>query len=273
MNKIGIQGIEGSFHHMAAEEFFLNGCQLLEYMTFDELARGVSLNECDQGIIAIENSIAGSILPNYALLDRYGLSIVGEHYLRIDHNLMVSPGQKIEEIKEVHSHPMALLQCKSFFEKHPHIKLVENNDTALVAKEISGSNLVGIGAIASIKAANLFGLEIIETSIQTIKSNVTRFVVIQSSISKKKQKISKAGWRFTLEHKRGSLATVLNVISDCNLNLTKIQSLPIIETPGKYAFFADLTFEIESDYFKAKSLIEIMSSSFKVLGEYEKGKF
>ena len=273
MNKIGIQGIEGSFHHMAVEGLFPNGCKLLEYRTFDELAKGVSNKECDQGIIAIENSIAGSILPNYALLDQHALSIIGEYYLRIDHNLMVLPGQKIDEIKEVHSHPMALLQCKHFFAKYPHIKLVESDDTALVAKEILENKSIAMGAVASKKASELFKLEIISESIQTIKNNVTRFVLVQNAFSKNKQKVTKAAWKFTLEHKRGSLATVLNVISDCNLNLTKIQSLPIIETPGKYAFFVDLTFEIESDYFKAKSLIEIMSSSFKVLGEYKSGKF
>ena len=273
MKKIGIQGIKGSFHYMAAQEFFPNGANLIEYRTFDELAKGVSNKECDQAVIAIENSIAGSILPNYALLDHFALVIVREFYLKIDHNLMVLPGQKIKEIKEVHSHPMALLQCKSFFEKFPHIKLVETDDTALFAKEINDNKMFEMGAIASKKASEFFKLEIINGSIQTIKNNVTRFVLVQNNFLEVESLLTKAAWKFTLEHKRGSLAAVLNVISDCNLNLTKIQSLPIIETPGKYAFFVDLTFENETDYFKAKSIIEIMSSSFKILGEYKNGKF
>ena len=186
---------------------------------------------------------------------------------------MALPDQKIKEIKEVHSHPMALLQCKSFFEKFPHIKLVESNDTALFAKEINDNKMFRMGAIASKKASEFFKLEILNESIQTLKNNVTRFVLVQSNFLEGESSLTKAAWKFTLEHKRGSLATVLNVISDCNLNLTKIQSLPIIETPGKYAFFVDLTFENETDYFKAKSIVEIMSSSFKILGEYKNGKF
>ena len=153
MKKIGIQGIKGSFHHMAAQEFFPQGANIIEYRTFDELARGASNKECDQAVIAIENSIAGSILPNYALLDQFALVIVKEFYLKIDHNLMALPDQKIKEIKEVHSHPMALLQCKSFFEKFPHIKLVESNDTALFAKEINDNKMFRMGAIASKKAS------------------------------------------------------------------------------------------------------------------------
>jgi prephenate dehydratase len=205
-------------------------------------------------------------------MDQYELVISGEHYLSIEHNLMALPGQKIEEIEEVHSHPMALLQCKKFFHTYPHIKLVESNDTAEEAFKISKNKMKSRGAIAGKTAAEIYGLEILSPSIQTIKNNVTRFVIVQKEKLKKSNNISKAAWKFVLDHKRGSLATALNVVSDCNLNLTKIQSLPVIETPGKYAFFVDVTFDKPEDYFKAKSLLEIMATAFKVLGEYPSGK-
>jgi prephenate dehydratase len=220
--------------------------------------------------MAIENSIAGSILPNYALIDNYHLHIIGEHYLDIQHNLMVLPNQVIEDIKEVYSHPMALLQCKEFFKKHPHIKLIEDKDTAEVAERIQLKQLKGIAAIASTFAAELFELEIIAESIQTIKHNETRFVIVKTTNSEIAEiDINKASLKFELEHKRGSLATILNVMSDCKLSLTKIQSLPKIETPWKYAFFVDVTFEDYKHFKKAKSIIEIMAEKFKILGEYK----
>ena len=182
---------------------------------------------------------------------------------------MVLPGQSITDIEEVHSHPMAILQCKNFFQDYPYIKLVESHDTAEEAMKISEKNIKSRGAIAGVRAAEIYGLSIISESIQTIKNNVTRFVIVQKTIHEGLDNINKAAWKFVLDHKRGSLATALNVVSDCNLNLTKIQSLPVIETPGKYAFFVDVTFDESTDYFKAKSLLKIMAASFKVLGEYK----
>jgi prephenate dehydratase len=272
IQKIAIQGIKGSFHDQVVKEYYSNAPELLECLSFDALAQAVATGACGEGVMAIENSIAGSILPNYALMDQYELVISGEHYLSIEHNLMALPGQKIEEIEEVHSHPMALLQCKKFFHTYPHIKLVESNDTAEEAFKISKNKMKSRGAIAGKTAAEIYGLEILSPSIQTIKNNVTRFVIVQKEKLKKSNNISKAAWKFVLDHKRGSLATALNVVSDCNLNLTKIQSLPVIETPGKYAFFVDVTFDKPEDYFKAKSLLEIMATAFKVLGEYPSGK-
>ena len=272
IKNVGIQGIRGSFHHQVVEQYYPSTPALLECLSFDALARGVAEGKCDQAVMAIENSIAGSILPNYALLDQYELVIVGEHYLGIEHNLMALKGQTVEDIREVRSHPMALLQCKKFFAAHPHIKLVESHDTAEEALKIGQDQTPGIGAIAGAGAAKIYGLEILSPSIQTIKNNVTRFVIVQKQLPSDLDQISKAGWKFVLDHKRGSLATALNVMSDCNLNLTKIQSLPVIETPGKYAFFVDVTFEDPKDYFKAKSLLEIMATAFKVLGEYPSGK-
>jgi prephenate dehydratase len=168
---------------------------------------------------------------------------------------------------------MALLQCKEFFKKYPHIKLVEDVDTAEVAKRISKENLVGIGAIAPKIAAEIFNLEVIEDEIQTIKDNATRFVIVQTQESNNEiDEINKASLKFELNHKRGSLAAILNVLSDCKMNLTKIQSIPVIETPWKYSFFVDITFDDFKNYKKAVTIIEIMAEDFKVLGTYKNGR-
>ena len=267
--KVAIQGKLGSFHHIVAERYFSERLALLPCDTFDATVSALVQGEADQAVLAIENSIAGSIISNYALIDQNDLQIIGEYGLNIHHNFMVLPGQTLEEIKEVHSHSMALLQCKDFFNQHPHIRLVEAEDTAEEAQRISEQQLKGIGAIASKEAAARYGLTVLAASIQTIKNNVTRFVVVQKKGSLVPQdQINKAALKFTLDHQRGSLAAVLNVMSDCQLNLTKIQSLPVIETPGKYAFFVDVTFEDFTHYDKARKLIEIMASKFKILGEY-----
>jgi prephenate dehydratase len=223
--------------------------------------------------MAIENSIAGSIIPNYALIDNHNLHIIGEHYLDIQHNLMALPNQSIANIKEVYSHPMALLQCKEFFKNHPHIKLIEDKDTAEVAQRIQEHKLKNIAAIASSLAAEIFELDILAESIQTIKHNETRFVIVKRENHEfPESEINKASIKFDTEHKRGSLAAMLNVMSDCKLNLTKIQSMPKIETPWKYSFFVDITFENYKDFNKAKSIMAIMSEEFKILGEYKNAK-
>ena len=186
---------------------------------------------------------------------------------------MALPGQQINDIKEVYSHPMALLQCKKFFKDYPHIKLVEDRDTAEAARRIHEKQISGIAAIAPTMAAEIFEVEILAKSIQTIKHNETRFVIVKRTNSEiPEHQINKASIKFQLDHKRGSLATILNVMSDCKLNLTKIQSLPIIDTPWKYAFFVDITFASYEDYAKAKSIMTIMAEDFKVLGEYVNAK-
>ena len=267
--KVAIQGVKGSFHHAVANIYYGKNLSLMECETFDATVDLLMHNSADQAVMAIENSIVGSIIPNYALIDQNDLQIVGEYSLSIHHNLMALPGQSLADLKEVHSHPMALLQCKSFFKDYPHIRLVEAEDTADEARRISEHKISGIAAIASKEAASLYALEVLALSIQTIKNNVTRFVIIQKKGGLVSQEnINKAAIKFTLDHQRGSLAAVLNVMSDCQLNLTKIQSLPVIETPGKYAFFVDITFDEFEFYDKARKLITIMSSQFKILGEY-----
>jgi len=266
---VAIQGIKGSFHHAVAQSYYGEGLSLLECETFDASVKALLVNTADQAVMAIENSIAGSIIPNYALIDQNDLQIVGEYSLSIHHNLMALPGQTLTDLKEVYSHPMALLQCKDFFKAHPHIRLVEAEDTADEARRIAENAISGIAAIASEQAAALYGLSILAPSIQTIKNNITRFVIVQKNgILVDQKNINKAALKFTLDHQRGSLAAVLNVMSDCQLNLTKIQSLPVIETPGKYAFFVDVTFDEFEFYDKARKLITIMASQFKILGEY-----
>ena len=269
---IGIQGIQGSFHHIVANEYYGSNIDIDEFQTFEIMARHLAEGKSDASIMAIENSIAGSIIPNYALIDEYNLSIVGEYYLKISHNLLALENQSIDDIKEVHSHPMALLQCRDFFKKHPKIKLVEDTDTALSAKKIHMNNEKGIGAIASALASHLYSLDVLAENIQTIENNETRFVVLERSTRNSKSIFDKASIKFELDHKRGSLATILNVLSDCKMNLTKIQSMPKIETPWRYSFFVDITFQSSDDYFKAKSIIEIMAKDFKVLGEYKNSK-
>lgn len=275
--KIAIQGIQGSNHHQVAKDYYDENIKLVECLSFDSLVAQLLNGTADKGIMAIENSIAGSIIPNYNLIYHNGLHIIGEYYLNIHHNLMVLKEETIDDIKEVRSHPMALLQCKDFFRQYPQIKLVEDVDTAETAKRIQEGQLKGIAAIAPKVAAKLYGLNIVAADIQTIKNNATRFIIVktknlpvqQADKEISKQEINKASVRFITDHKRGSLAAMLNVMSDCNLNLTKIQSLPIIETPWKYAFFVDVTFDGFENFEKAKALLNIMSEDFKVLGEYK----
>ena len=269
---IGIQGIKGSFHHIVANNFFGKEIHLAEFLSFEEMIYNLNNGKIDYAVMAIENSTAGSIIPNYALIDEYDVSIVGEYYLQITHNLMALKGQSLEDIKEVQSHPMALLQCRDFFKNNSSITLVEEKDTAQIAKKIADNKLKGLGAIASELACKIYDLEIIKENIQTIKQNQTRFVILQNIRPSENKNINKASLKFELDHKRGSLATILNVLSDCKLNLTKIQSMPKIQTPWRYSFFVDVTFDIKEHYFKAKSIVEIMAKEFKVLGEYKNAK-
>lgn len=233
--KIAIQGIKGSYHHEVAERLFGTDMSLEECLSFDALVAAVTSGDAPIGVMALENSIVGSIIPNYALIDKHHLHIIDEAYIRIEHQLMALPGTHIEQIKEVASHPMALLQCKDYFATQLHIKLIEDADTAEVAQRIAQEQLKGLGAIASKKAAELYGLDIVAPNIHSIENNATRFVVVKTTPNNSED-CDKASLKFILDHKRGSLATVLNVLSDCKINLTKIQSMPVVETPWKYSF-------------------------------------
>ena len=266
--KIAIQGIRGSYHHEVAAQLFGANTALDECLSFDALVAAVTSSVVSHGLMALENSIAGSIIPNYALIDKHNLHIVDEAYIRIEHQLMALPGTAVEDIAEVASHPMALLQCKDFFATQPHIKLIEDADTAEVAQRIAEKQIRGLGAIASKTAAALYGLKIVASNIHSIANNATRFVVVKTTPNSSED-INKASLKFVLDHKRGSLAAVLNVLSDCKLNLTKIQSMPVVETPWKYSFFVDVTFDEVAFYTKTIHLLEIMTESLKVLGAYK----
>jgi prephenate dehydratase len=269
--KVAIQGIKGSYHHGVAQAYFGEDIDVNECMSFQELVYSLEHNKSTDAVMAIENSIAGSIIPNYAYIDEHDLTIRGEYFLPIHHCLMALEGQEISDVKEVYSHPMALLQCKEFFRGQPHIKLIEDADTADVARRIHKQQLEGVAAVAGETAANIYQLNILAKEIQTIKSNSTRFFILNTTedSSSEKKDINKASLKFLTDHKKGSLATVLNVMSDCGLNLTKIQSLPIISMPWKYSFFVDVTFADYKDYEKAMSILKIMALELKVLGEYK----
>lgn len=266
---IAIQGIIGSYHYQVAQIIFGKEINIIECMTFSDLVKNIIDREADQGVLALENSIAGAILPNYDLMDRNNLRITGEYYLPISHQLMALKGQNINDIKEVRSHPMALLQCKAFFEKHPHIHQVEDLDTASVAKWISEEKIKGVAAIAGVSAAAYYDLAVIDDNIQTVKNNVTRFCIVEKDQGGNGgQDFDKASLKVTLINEKGSLAKILGLMSGNNLDLTKIQSIPIIDKPWQYAFFMDVIFDNLEDYLKTLSQLNEKGISVKILGEY-----
>lgn len=267
---IGIQGIQGSFHHLVAQQYYGHDVQVKECMSFQELVQSLVSDEIQEAVMAIENSIAGSILPNYALIDENDLHVVGEHYIPIAMNMMALKGQQIDQIKKVYSHPMALLQCKEFFKKYPHIKLIEDADTAEVARRISEKQSKHVAAVASTAAANIFGLDILAADIHTKKSNATRFLIISKTKKEPNgEKIDKASLKFELESRTGSLVSVLNIMRDFDLNMTKIQSMPIIETPWKYSFFIDVTFDDYERFSKAMEVLRMMTEQLRIFGTYK----
>lgn len=270
--KIAIQGVPGSFHHQVALRCFGEEAEILAFNTFEPVAKAVATGAADFGVMAIENSIAGAILPNYDLIDRYELSIRDEYYLPIAHQLMALPGQKIEDIKEVRSHPMALLQCKNFFAKHPEILQFDDVDTASVAMRISEGKIKGMAAIASEIAAGIYGLEILARDIQTVKDNFTRFIILEKEKSTQKETPNKASFKVIIQNQKGGLAKLLTMLSDKGLDLSKIQSIPVIEKPWEYAFFIDAEF---SDYKQFEEAMELLKNDFegvKIFGEYTSRK-
>jgi len=272
--KIAIQGIQGSFHHIVANQYFGKHITLKECLSFTEIPELLNEGVVDGAVMAIENSLAGSILPNYALIDEYELSIQGEVHFPIHHHLMGLEGQLLSDIKEVWSHPMALLQCRSFFRNHRRIKLVEESDTAEVARRIQEQQLKGIAAVASKKASEIYGLHIIENEIQTRKQNYTRFFVLKKSNGNlnKPSIINKASLKFITKHKTGSLADVLNVFAGFDMSLSKIQSLPILDKPWNYAFFADVIFDDYALFHEAIAEVREKTRHLKILGEYQQSK-
>ena len=274
MKKVAIQGVSGAFHEIAAREFFQGEeIDILPCNTFKELFQSLADDDSLLGIVAIENTIAGSLLQNHNLLRESGCMIIGEHKLRIEHNLAVLPGQKIEDIDEVYSHPIALMQCEDFLDGHRHVKAIESEDTALSAKDIADNKLTRRGAICSSLAAEKYGLEIIAKGIETNKRNFTRFLIIaEPKLAEELTngvELNKSSLVFTLPHEEGSLAKVLSILSFYHVNLTKIQSLPIIGEEWKYQFYINLTFSDYTRYRQSLEAIIPLTKDFQILGEYK----
>lgn len=270
--KIAIQGVPGSFHHQVALKNFGEDATILPFNTFEPVAKSTAMGTSDFAVMAIENSIAGAILPNYELLDRYGLYIRDEFYLPIAHQLMALPGQKIEDIQEVRSHPMALLQCKTFLAKYPSIQQFDDVDTASVAKRIAEEKIKGLAAIASEIAAEIYGLEILSRDIQTVKDNFTRFIILQKEKIQSKILPNKASFKVTIRNEAGGLAKLLTMLAEKQLNLSKIQSIPVIEKPWEYAFFIDAEFSYYNLYREAMELVQKDFGELKIFGEYRSRK-
>ena len=270
MVKVLIQGIEGSNHDTAAREFFAHReIDTVSCSNFKEVFLQLQKNRNLLAMIAMENTLAGSLLPNYALLRQSGFSILGEYKLRIRHHLMALHGQTVETIRKVYSHPMALAQCEDFFEAHPHLLAIESADTAYSAKWISQKQQNAAAAIAGKHAAKLFGLEIIATDIESNPHNFTRFLLVGDTASyTQNQKPDKSSLVFSLPHRTGSLAKILNIIALESLNLTKIQSMPIIGREWEYLFYVDMLFADYSRYLRVLDAIRPLCVDLKVLGEY-----
>ena len=273
MKRVAIQGIKGSFHEQAVYRFYekegLPKPEVVECLSFADLYKRMDEGAADAAIMAIENTVSGGLLPNFELLRKHNRKIKGEVFLRIKQNLMALPGQKIEDLREVRSHYMAINQTRQFFDAYPGIRLVEYGDTASSAADIAKEGVKGVGAIASDLAAEIYGLEIIAESIETYKQNFTRFLILDDDLQVDRSKINKASMCFTLPHKPGSLTHVLTILSFYDMNLTRIQSLPIPGQEWQYFFYVDIKFENYERYTQALSAVKPLMTDLNILGEYE----
>lgn len=279
MIKIAIQGTLGSFHDIAAHKYFEGEeIELICCATFEDVFNAVQKDSKVIGLAAIENTIAGSLLHNYELLKQSNLQIVGEHKLRISHCICCLPDEDWEDITEVNSHPIALMQCRDFLSRHPHMKVVEAEDTARSAEIIKMNNQKGHAAICARSAAEMYGMKVLEDGIETNKHNYTRFLVIADpwqvdELNRGKNlQTNKASLVFTLPHAEGSLSQVLSILSFYRINLTKIQSLPIIGREWEYQFYVDVVFDNLLRYKQSVAAITPLTKELKILGEYEDGK-
>lgn len=275
--RVAIQGVAGCFHDAAAREYFEGqDIETVPCETFNEMFNLLKTDASMFGILAIENTIAGSLLQNHELLRQSNMTIVGEYKKYISHSIAALPGQSIDGIVEVNSHPMALRQCEQYLQLHPKMKMVETYDTAGSAKMIAENNLVGHAAICGRYAAELYGLNVLEDDIQTNKRNFTRFLVVTDPCNatgfKNQKAVDKASIAFTLPHSQGSLSAVLVIFSFYGMNLTKIQSLPIIGREWEYRFYVNLTFNDYTRYRQSIDAVRPLISDFKILGEYAEYK-
>jgi prephenate dehydratase len=269
MKRIAIQGYQGAFHQEAAENYFGKGISLVECETFELLVESVKNGQANYGVMAVENSLVGCILPNFVLLRESGLNVIGEVYLRISQNLMALPNQAITDLHQVESHSMAIAQCKPFFQSFPNIQLVESVDTALSARVIAQKNLVGVGAIGSNLAASLYGLEVLAPSIETNKVNFTRFLVISPVDNPiTNNGAIKATIAFTAKHTPGGLAALLSPLANEGVNLTMLHSLPMVGSAWEYIFHADLCYQSIEHARKSMIWLSKQVSKLWVMGVY-----
>ncbi|MCP4312506.1 MAG: prephenate dehydratase [Bacteroidetes bacterium] len=270
---IAIQGGYGAFHEIAAHHYFENEeINILPRNTFRDMVSSLKDRKSDYGIMAIENSLAGSIIPNYNLIINKSMHITGEIYMRIKQNLVAMPGVEISQLKEVYSHPMAILQCQNYFDAHPEIRLIESIDTALSAKEIAEKKMMDTGAISSRLAAEKYGLNILAESIETNKMNYTRFLILsENGDNSPAGEVNKASIHFTVSHQFGSLSKVLSILSYYEMNMAKIQSMPIPGKDWEYMFFVDVEINDYDMYKKSLEAIRPFTPSLGILGEYKKG--
>jgi len=270
--RIAIQGGNASFHDIAARNYFSKISKVLNFDTFKEVFEALKNNEADFAVLAIENTIAGSILGNYTFLQNYGFPIIGEIKLRIVLNLMALPGQKIEDLHLVKSHYMALLQCNEYLSEYSNISLQEAADTADSARDIRLHNQVGVGAIAGLYAAKLYNLEVLAESIETFKQNYTRFLILSREQLADNVTPEKATISFQLHNEVGSLSKVLSLFNEFEINMTKIQSLPRLGFPDEYTFYVDCDWHDYADFKESIKKIKTTVSDLKILGEYKKGE-
>lgn len=269
--KVSIQGIKGAFHEEAARNYFNSEIGIVPKLTFDDVIKSVLKKEVNYGIMAIENTISGTIHTNLNLIKQSGLKISGEIYIPIKQNLVALPGTKLEDILQVNSHPMAINQSRDFLSKYPRIKIVESEDTALSIKRIAEHKLQNIAAIGSKLAAEFYNLEIIKEGIETNKNNYTRFLIIENQTTNKKDNYNKATLALTLPHRKGSLAIILNIISFYEVNLTKIESVPIVGEPWHYLFYIDVQFPSQDIYHQMINALKPLIDDINILGEYISG--
>lgn len=268
--RVAIQGIRASFHEEAAFKYFGENIQTIECNSFKQTFEALQNKDADYVVMAIENSIAGSILPNYSLLLSYAFPVVGEIYLPIQLHLMALPGVKFEDIKYVTSHPIAIRQCVDFFDEYPHLQIVESSDTAACAKRIRDEQLTDTVAIANTLAARLYGLDVLERRIESNKKNFTRFLILTHHDNVVKRQPNKASLCFQVSNKVGSLAKVLNIFADEGVNMSKIQSMPILGKRNEYNFYVDIEWEEPKQYDNAIRQILKYTHNFNILGEYER---
>lgn len=272
MKKIAIQGIAGSFHEDAARRYFEDEIQVVECKTFTSVCNLIDSDEVNIAVMAIENSIAGSLLQNYALIRDYHLKVIGEIYIHIQMNLMANPGVSKADIKTIYSHPIAIKQCSEYLERYfPDVKVIENQDTAASGKLVHDMELMDAAAIGNQRTAEIYELEILDTGLETNSKNYTRFLIL-SKHALPNALSNKASLCFEVGHYYGALANVLNTFAENKINLTKIQSVPIIGKPNEYTFHIDVEWDSVENYEKALHAILKNVSSLSVLGEYVRGE-